>query len=151
MEGLLTDSDSLGPMRKGHFIRCMLLGCLDAIVTLPMGVLSVYQMIVTGSQEAFWPGWTAMHDWPPIPKIAASEWQASFWGRFTIRFDQWSNVPLAFIFFFLFGFTLEARTCYSRCWWSIAGWLGFKRATKPVQSDVRFVTCQSSRSSTGSL
>lgn len=115
-------------IRPENYLHVMALGCLDILVTLPIGILDFVLDFSPFHDLRFWPGWAAAHeDWhKPIDRFTATEWHSSVWDNFGVRISEWTNVLLALIFFLLFGLTRKARARYACAFWTIARPLGFK-------------------------
>lgn len=102
-----------------NYIRLMVLGCLDALITLPSAIAElVINYAGSGAQSrpiVFYQGWTVTHtDWAPIP-VPRSAWTKDRWAALAIAFGQWITPLYATIFFVLFGFTRDARRAYRWC------------------------------------
>lgn len=106
--------DSLDPeFSRSSFYRMLALGCLDAIITLPITITNMIASIAEiGQLLDFYPGWSFLHsDWEPLlyPK---STWSMGKWLMFTVHWDEWINLFFALVFFCIFGLTPEARKGY---------------------------------------
>lgn len=101
-------------LSQSHFNRMLALGCFDILITLPIVIILLVIDILDGGNFEFYQGWTYIHtQWgaAPVPK---SEWSATIWNRFLLRWDEWINPFYALVFFVLFGLTSEARNGYRR-------------------------------------
>ncbi|KAI0311319.1 GPCR fungal pheromone mating factor [Amylostereum chailletii] len=110
-------------MHRSNFFRILAIGCLDTIITLPLGILNITRSVLQTINNAttglpFWPGWSAIHDdWEPV-QLLASEWKTDKWNELSIRLLMWKNAPLALVYFLIFGLTGEARATYRRMFWT---------------------------------
>lgn len=133
--------DSTGEgLSQSHFNRMLALGCFDIFITLPIVIILLVIDILDGGKFEFYQGWTYIHtQWEasPVPK---SEWSATIWNRFLLRWDEWINPFYAVVFFLLFGLTPEARDGYRRVFHFLARPFRAQRAnsTEDVLPDVIF-------------
>lgn len=96
----------------------MTLGCLDAVLLLPIGIYSLISDL-TSASVPFWPGWTYVHsDWEPFG-LPESAWISTTPGILQTRYDEVINFILAVVFFLIFGLTKQARANY----WSVIRFL----------------------------
>lgn len=111
---------------RASYLRFMALGCIDALVTLPLNVLGLVVSLSEGPIP-FWPGWEAVHgQWSEIPQMLTIDEDTLFWVKFSVRRSEWLYVAYALVFFSLFGFTTEARTSYRRALCAVVKKLGMK-------------------------
>lgn len=123
-------------MNQVNFIRIMILGCADAIITLPLNTAG---LIIVSFQNKldFWPGWTVVHsDFDIIPQISSDVWRDLIMTKISIEWSEWVYVGLSILFFALFGLTGDARRGYVRFFWSFMAFFGYKR---PVEHDLSVV------------
>ena len=112
-------------------VRLLILGCIDIILTLPMGAFNLGDGIygaATGGDFIFYPGWKAMHaDWAPF-SISYAELMPD--GRFAL-IEQYmavsTSIILGYALIALFGFARHAREIYANFFWTILGFSGKKR------------------------
>ena len=126
---------SLGPnVSTGIYYRMMILGCVDAIITLPLSIFLVVTDL-NPPPTSFYPGWDEVHaNFSTIPTIPASEWEQDFWSSLSTKWDLWCNPISAVPFFALFGLNREVRAVYRSLFWKALSPFGFK---KPIeQTDV---------------
>ncbi|KAI0308728.1 GPCR fungal pheromone mating factor, partial [Amylostereum chailletii] len=108
-------------MPRSRYFRLLTLGCVDAFITLPVGIMllavqlrspsnyglrpiTVSVQLRSPSFAGFWPGWSIVHsktDWPPQP-VSAVEWGQTVWSRFGVYFDEWICVLDGVLFFAFF-------------------------------------------------
>lgn len=123
------------------YLRVILLGCVDAVITLPISIVRLVSKLAP-PPSSFYPGWDEVHaNFSYIPVETASEWKKDWRTTIQVRYDLWINLLSAFGFFALFGLTKEAQTAYRCSCWKIMSPLGLKKPTlpeDPVISDMRF-------------
>ena len=127
-------------MNRSGFLKLLILGLFDILLTLPIQILSLVQDILQGGITGFWPGWKAVHvPFSTIPTITSEEWKsAGFWTVFNIRLSQWINLIFAVAFFLLFGTTKQKRAWYRSIFWKVMRPFGLEPRVDPVTSDVMF-------------
>ncbi|VDB84967.1 unnamed protein product [Peniophora sp. CBMAI 1063] len=111
-------------------VRLLILGCLDIILTLPMGAFNLGDGIygaVSGGDFIFYPGWAAMHaDWAPFSYSYA---ELKLDGRLGL-IEQYmaisTSVILGYAIIALFGFAKPARAVYGQLFWAIISLVGIK-------------------------
>ncbi|KAI0032703.1 pheromone A receptor-domain-containing protein, partial [Vararia minispora EC-137] len=112
------------------YLRILVVGCMDIIITLPFGIVTVIlstRVLLPGFTFDFYTGWTFTHtDWGPISVPYTTIAHAGGWQLFSYYFSLWSSVILSLIIFALFGLTAEARATYRRGISNIAGIVGWK-------------------------
>ncbi|KAI0318444.1 GPCR fungal pheromone mating factor [Amylostereum chailletii] len=137
LNGILRDSAS--GISRSRYYRLLALGCIDIILTLPMGILHIVLDIGQLEPRVFWPGWDVVHEqFDEIVTATADEWRPDFWSRFGLGFDNWVNPAFAVAFFVLFGLTSEARRTYATVFWGAVGLVGWKRPERPELSRIGF-------------
>lgn len=108
----------------------MAVGCMDALILLPIGIYNMVVDVLQGRPLPFWTGWTFVHtDWEAYG-LPTSVWDASIWDKLVIRWDEVINPALAVIFFLIFGLTKEARSNYWNVLYFVFKPLGIKARTK---------------------
>ena len=129
-------------MNRSGFLKLLILGLFDILLTLPLTILILVEgLSVEGSVIArFWPGWKVVHaSFSTIPTVTSEEWKsAGFWTVFGIKLDQWVNPIFAVAFFLLFGTTKQKRDWYQSIFWKVVRPFGLKPRVDPVASDVVF-------------
>lgn len=122
------------------YLRVILLGCVDAVVTLPISIVRlVYNLL--SPPMSFYPGWEEVHaNFSTISVETASEWKKDFWVTVQVRYDLWIDLFSAIGFFALFGLTREARATYRGFFWKTMRPFGLKEppSEDQVLSDMRF-------------
>ena len=120
-----------------NYYRVLILGILDILVTLPISILGV----ISGYSEEnlqLYGGWTATHEgWSP-GRVSTAYWKSHWMYNLSVRTTEWVPVVLAFVFFFLFGLTEEARRFYNEIYYEIAKKLGFMPVPRETMSDIVF-------------
>ena len=126
---------------RPNYIRLLVLGCVDMLVTLPLTTINFVQEILS-DDPVFWPGFATVHaNFSTIPTTTKAQWEkSSLWVNFLIRFNEWVNPIWAIIFFAIFGLTSEARARYWRAFCWVAKPFGFKPKENPELSEVMFGT-----------
>ena len=122
-------------INRRKYIRILILACVDAIVTLPLGILEVIVTFLNKKVTLYPNRWPGRSGFPQqIPAKGPDGWSSNFWSVFKINWHFWVNVILAAMFFALFGLTEEARGSYMRAFWQILKPFGLK---PPAQSSIR--------------
>lgn len=116
----------------------MALGSLDALITLPLGTVSMVSSYGTlNAPFVFAYPWNMIHsDWAPI-MVTENEWVHLPWHVFAIKQSEWTNPILAVVFFTFFGISSDARRAYKRAIGIIAKEIGLGglKATKETCLD----------------
>ena len=125
---------SNGSISRKTYFRILALATIDALFTLPIGVvnivLTVTSLLYQGELPVY-PGWAEVHSqWEPqaisyayIKSRGTAQLAADY-------FSIWSSPVLAFIVFGLFGLTTEAQASYWRVIHYVIGWFGWKPAVQ---------------------
>ena len=142
-------------LSRSIYYRMMALGCIDAVITLPISIFEVISEIAPPPAIQFYPGWHAIHsDFSSIGTIPASAWKKDLWSIVDVEWDLWINPLTAIFFFALFGMTKEVRTFYRRCFRKIVTPLGLKwpaeTSTRNAFSDIQFGTAEGGNGHGGS-
>ena len=137
LNGALASNASID---RNGFLKLLLLGVFDVIMTLPFAVMVLVTDLLFDGDISFWPGWKAIHsDFSTIPTATSEEWKTfGFWTIFGIRFDQWVNPIFALAFFLLFGLTQQKRSWYRSIFWRAVKPFGFKPRVDPVVTSIAF-------------
>ena len=137
LNGALASNASID---RSGFLKLLLLGVFDVIITMPPQVIELVMDSLSGGNINFWSGWDVVHyDFSTIPTTTSEEWKADgFWTIFEVRFDQWVNPILALAFFLLFGLTGQKRSCYRSIFWRAVKPFGFRPRVDPVVSSIAF-------------
>ena len=127
-------------LNRNAFLKLLVLGLFDILLTLPIMILSLITELLESKAAGFWPGWKAIHsDFSTIPTLTSEEWKAGgFWSNFSIRFDQWDNPIFALAFFLLFGLTKQKRSWYRSIFWRAVKPFGLRPRVDPVVSSIAF-------------
>ena len=121
----------------GIYYRMMVLGCVDAFLTLPASIF-MFVSDQTPLPISFYPGWEVVHsNISSIPTVTAIEWKNDYWAATNVRWNLWYNPVTAIPFFALFGLTSEARAIYRTTFWNILFLFGIKWVDKEVK-ETRF-------------
>jgi len=138
--------DSTGTVSTSVYFRVLAIGCVDILVTLPIGIIHIATSVTAvrhqGLPFPFYQGWTFTHTgWGPfgLPfKIAVLS--TGFWDIFGFYISLWSSVILGFAVFALFGLTGETRATYLAGLRVILGRVGAKTPTQgaPHLSTIAF-------------
>ena len=125
---------------RNGFLKLLVLGVFDVIITLPFAVMVLVTDLLFGGDISFWPGWKAIHsDFSTIPTVTSEEWKTlGFWTIFEVRFYQWVNPILALAFFLLFGLTEQKRSWYRSIFWRAVKPFGSRPRVDPVVSSIDF-------------
>ena len=103
-------------------MRILTIGCIDVLITLPVGILFVITEAVEIHEShaelgtsIWYPGWTFTHtNWGPEPISWADLTGQLTWQLVTVFLYWWSSVILALAIFALLGFTSETRRSYGK-------------------------------------
>ncbi|KLO14136.1 fungal pheromone STE3G-protein-coupled receptor [Schizopora paradoxa] len=100
-----------------RYHRVMAIACLTLILDLPVCVLVVTTRLLAGGESDLnnpYRSWSFVRDgsFSQIFQTTAKEWGSDKWLVFTVKWNEWSYVMHAIVFFIIFGTTLEARTRY---------------------------------------
>ena len=129
-------------LNQTGFIKLLSLGLFEALLTLPIGVISLVQNLLQRKPTDFWPGWKVAHaHFSIIPTVRSEEWKtAGIWTVITVRLDQCVNLVFAVAFFLLFGLTEQKRSCYRSLFCYVMKPFGFKPRADPQAhaSDIVF-------------
>lgn len=129
-------------MSRSVYYRVMILGCVDAILTLPISIFMLATDIIP-LPDTFYPGWRKEHSgFSTIPTTRASEWSKDTMSTLSVKWDLWVNPFVAISVFVLLGLTREARATYRRLFWRVMRPLGIKEPPAQifVTSEMRFGT-----------
>lgn len=134
----------------------MAITLLDTIFNLPVLIIILVTSIASGKfnpLNAPYINWKNVHDGAggllpgaslsTILQSPASDWSASGWDVFDVKWDEWIYVFHAVIFFAVFGTTPEMRQHYRAALWFITERCGYRRQRDGVSdeqtvSDVMF-------------
>ncbi len=132
------------------YSRLMLIACLDTLFNVPVLITSIIVDILLGKEGALnypYISWKNVHDGAggnlpglslsSILQVPASEWSASAWSVFEVKWDEWIYVLHALMFFGVFGTTPEMRQFYRSAFSFIPERLGYIR---PRASEVESVS-----------
>jgi hypothetical protein len=127
---LLSSECSVG---RDKFFRVLIIGCIDILGTLPLGLLDVIptSILLYRLKAPFYVGWRYTHaDWQPKSiKYTRSPHRNIFIG-FEQFANPWSDVVMGFLIFALFGLTEDARVAYRQGFSRIAGLFGLRCSTR---------------------
>jgi len=122
--------DSNQTLNRADYYRIMAVGCMDALILLPIGIYDMVIDVLQGRPLPFWTGWTFVHtDWEAYG-LPTSSWDRSIWDKLVLRWDEVINPALAIVFFLIFGLTKEARANYWSALYFFLRPLGIKSRTK---------------------
>jgi hypothetical protein len=108
-------------MNRNRFLRLLALGCLDTLLTLPIGIINILvksNTILVDSPAAdgtlpFYISWEETHsDWGLIAFSYARIVAAGRFNIFTYYFSAWTTCIVGIVIFALFGLTPDARATY---------------------------------------
>ncbi|THH02337.1 hypothetical protein EW026_g493 [Hermanssonia centrifuga] len=118
---VLSSTNSLSMSR---YFRLMLLSSLDIMLTVPLGVYSIY-INVKGVEIWPWISWADTHfDFSRVEMIPAFIWRSNQSSVIALEMGRWIYPCAAFLFFSLFGFASEARRHYALGFWWTAKQFG---------------------------
>ncbi|VDB84968.1 unnamed protein product [Peniophora sp. CBMAI 1063] len=114
-----------------HGRRLFILGCLDILLSLPVGLLIIIVDVAGAIQDgtfSFYPGWHEIHtNWQPRAIIYADLPLMGWPGLVDFYFSKSSSIVLGFCIFALFGWTKQTRATYVQLFWGVLGVFGKKK------------------------
>jgi hypothetical protein len=117
-------------INRDKFIRILLLGCINIILTLPFGLLSLIPEIVDliRFKRPFYEGWDTIHsNWAPYTVSYADELTNV---DITAKVEDYAGaiypIVLSFVIFALFGLTEDARATYRKGFVYVANIFGWR-------------------------
>lgn len=126
-----------------RYYRAIILGCMDAVLTLPLSIFLMWSNAVPEGPVQPWPGWTYVHDdFSKVRLIPAFIWRADRWTAFTVKWDEWVAVFCAVVFFLFFGISPDTRNAYQSLFWAIASRIGIHRRVDEQLAPLDFATNQ---------
>lgn len=103
----------------GQYLRLMAISTTEILGTVPLGTYGIVFNAKLGISP--WNGWASMHSHnSEVEQVAGFTWKNVPEMVIALEKFRWSLVACAFIFFALFGFTVEAREQYYRLYKSLA-------------------------------
>lgn len=123
---------------QGELLRLFVLGSIDALVILPLGVTTLVLTFRTEPIGIFWRRWTPEATLSTVQVVLASSWTPSIWDNFGVRWDQWINVLFSLIFFFLFGLNSRKKERYRRLFRKLCRFCGRHPRPDPTLSEPWF-------------
>jgi pheromone a factor receptor len=97
----------------GQYFRLMAISVTEMLGTIPLG--TYYIVVNARSGVTPWKGWANMHShYSEVEQVADSTWKNVPEAATGLEMFRWSLVACAFLFFALYGFTVEAREAYYR-------------------------------------
>ena len=116
-----------GAISDNQYFRVLAIGCLDILITLPLGVFSSITPIIQGSIIPFYPGWAITHSLGDTAVLFSSDdWKSNPSTVAALVFGQWNTFFLAFVIFALFGLSETSVTFYRNTFQMIAWRLRIK-------------------------
>jgi pheromone a factor receptor len=89
----------------------MAISTTEMLGTIPVGTFYIVLDAKTGISP--WKGWASMHShYSEVDQFAGLTWKGVPETALFLEMYRWSLVACAFLFFALFGFTVEAREQY---------------------------------------
>jgi hypothetical protein len=118
-------------LSRNNYFRILALGCVDILLTLPIGILSLVIMIQAMLQSPgvfsfYYSGEFTDPNWAPFIVSWAELQGAGFWNVFSYYFQRWVSVVLGFAIFALFGMTPAARQSYGDAFNALGSIFGLK-------------------------
>jgi hypothetical protein len=120
---------SNGSIERSTYLRIFLIGCIDILITFPLGVTFIVPVIAVlrSSHQSFYAGWRNDHtDWEPESVSYASLVENGSWTIANYYTPRWTSIVLGLAISVLFGLTEDARASYLRILRRVARILGFK-------------------------
>jgi pheromone a factor receptor len=98
---------------RGQYLRLMAISIIEMLFTVPLGTFYIVYNAKLGIIP--WKGWASMHShFSEVEQFAGFTWKNVPELAIPLEMFRWSLIACAFIFFALFGFTVEAREQYYR-------------------------------------
>ena len=95
------------------YFRILTSGCLDILVTLPVGVYSSIALVIQSKIIPFYPEWAITRLLRDTAVTLRSEvWKANSSTVAVLVFDQWETAFFAFVIFALFGLSKTSAEFY---------------------------------------
>ncbi|VDB96016.1 unnamed protein product [Peniophora sp. CBMAI 1063] len=127
---------------RNRYFRILALASIDALVTLPLGVVDVVLNIISITRDQgaavraaatiFYPGWNFVHtdhNWDPV---GVEYEKMKEMGDLRVMYFSYLSGPfLGFVVFGLFGLTREARAAYWRIVERVMGFFGMTPTKSP--------------------
>jgi len=124
MEQFYASSQSL---TRRRYFRLMALSCMDALVTLPIGILTLCLAVIPASEIIPWPGWGRVHRGiGEIVVMSSEDWRTTQLAIGISIFGNWITVFWAILFFLLFGLSDDMRRRYRAAFWKGLRAIGIK-------------------------
>ena len=97
----------------GQYLRLMAISATEMLGTVPLGTYNIVSDAKLGIEP--WKGWASVHShYSGVGQVAGFTWKNVSKMAVPLEMFRWELVACAFIFFALFGFTVEAREQYHR-------------------------------------
>lgn len=144
MNAFLSTEDSTATVpRRSKYFRILAVGCLDIVITLPIGILLLVVRIAQSSPFPFYQGWSYVHSpWGAV-SVPAAAWRSDFWSHFSVVYGEWQYPVFAVAVFAVFGLTGEARVMYRRAFCAAAGMCGVKVGAHEQAAPMSVIAFQS--------
>jgi hypothetical protein len=111
---LLSSEGSIG---RDNFFRILLIGFVDVLATLPLGLLDVIPtgILIHQLKAPFYMGWKHIHaNWQPVSMNYSQFLSLNICIVFEQFANTWSDTIMGFLIFALFGLTEDARATYRK-------------------------------------
>jgi hypothetical protein len=97
------------------YLRLLALGCLDIVITLPIGILNIVTTVEDVPSLPFYSGWSAQHsNWAPYAVPYSDVLSSGFWDKFEFYFEIWTTPVLSIAVIAIFGLTADVRETWAR-------------------------------------
>jgi hypothetical protein len=107
-----------GHNNGGQYLRLMAISTTEILGTIPLATFYIHQNVKMGITP--WTGWANMHrHYSAVEQVAGFTWKNDPQLALALEMFRWSLVACAFIFFALFGLSVEARENYYRLYKSL--------------------------------
>ena len=108
-----------GHNNSGQYLRLMAISTTEILGTIPLATFYLVFDVKLGITP--WTGWANMHShYSAVEQVAGLTWKNNPQMALALEMFRWSLVACAFIFFALFGLSVEAREQYCRLYKSLA-------------------------------
>jgi pheromone a factor receptor len=116
---------------QNQYLRLMIISSVDAFATIPFSTLFIVTKAKLGTKP--WKSWADTHrHYSAVNQIAGITWKSVPEVALDLEVSRWLLVACTFLFFALFGFTVEAREQYKSLYKLLTRHLGISSSTPDV-------------------
>lgn len=130
---------SITSLNVNRYFRLMAVACVTVVCTIPLASYGVYLNVSSGIHP--WLGWEDTHsNYSRVILVPALIWRMSHQSVIALELTRYSTIFCAFVFFALFGFSVDARERYRVAFWMVAVRLGVSPTTDSETQSIRLVS-----------